>query len=174
MKQYNVGLPFERLAIDVAGPFPETNRGNKYILVAIDYFSKWPEMFAISNQEASTVADILVKNVFSRFGVPLELRSDQGRNFESKLCDLLCIRKTRTKPLHPHSDGMVERFNKTIEQHLSKVVDQHQKEWDQHILLFLMAYRAAVHNSTGQSPSKVLLGRELRLPSDVVFGAPTG
>jgi len=71
MKQYNVGLPFERLAIDIAGPFPETNRGNKYILVAIDYFSKWHEVFAIPNQEASTVADILVKNVFSRFGVPL-------------------------------------------------------------------------------------------------------
>jgi len=51
MKQYNVGLPFERLAIDVAGPFPQTNRGNKYILVAMDYFSKWPEMFAIPKKK---------------------------------------------------------------------------------------------------------------------------
>jgi len=147
-------------------------------LVTMDYFSKWPEVFAIPIQEASTVADIFVENVFSRFGVPLEFHSDQGRNFESRLferlCDLLGIRKTRTTPLHPQSDGIVERFNKTMKQHLSKVVDQHQKDWDQHIPLFLMAYRAAVHNTTGQSPSKVLFGRELPLPCDVVFGSPTG
>jgi len=134
-------------------------------------------VFAIPNQEASTVSDILLENIFSRFGVSLELHSEQGRNFESKLfqrlCDLLGIRKTRTTPFHPQSDGMVERFNKTIEQNLLKVVDQHQKDWDQHIPLFLMAYRAAVHNSTGQSPSKVLFGRELQLPCDVVFGSPT-
>jgi len=67
---------------------------------------------------------------------------------------------------------MVERFNKTIEHHLSKVVDQHQKYWDQLIPLFLMANRAAVHNSTEQPPSNVLFGRELRLPCDVVFGSP--
>lgn len=176
MKQYNVGLPFERIAVDIAGPFPETHKGNKYVLVAMDYFSKWPEVFAIPNQEASTVAEVLVNNVFSRFGIPLELHTDQGRNFESrlfqKMCDLLGIHKTRTTALHPQSDGMVERFNKTIEEHLSKMVDEHQRDWDQHIPLFLMAYRSAVHNTTGLSPSKILFGRELRLPCDLVFGSP--
>ena len=85
MKQYNVGLPFERIAIDVAGPFPETDLGNKYILVVMDYFSKWPEAFALPNQEATTISRTLVNEVFSRFGVPLELHSDQGRNFESTI-----------------------------------------------------------------------------------------
>jgi hypothetical protein len=62
--------------------FPESNRGNQYLLVAMDYFTKFPEVYAILNQEASTVADALVNNYFCRFGVTRELYSDQGRNFE--------------------------------------------------------------------------------------------
>jgi hypothetical protein len=84
MHQYNVGAPFERVAVDIAGRFPESDRGNRYLLLAMDYFTKWPEVYAIPNQESSTVADVLVNN-FCRFGVPMELHSDQGRNFESRL-----------------------------------------------------------------------------------------
>lgn len=72
------------------------------------------------------MAEALVENVVSRFGVPMELHSDQGRNFESELLGpvmkILGINKTRTSPLHPQSDGMVERFNKTILDYLSKFV----------------------------------------------------
>lgn len=177
MKQYISGAPFERIAIDVAGPFPKTNDGNKYILVAIDYFSKWPEAYAIPNQEASTVAKVLVDNMFTRFGVPLEIHSDQGRNFESNvfksICEVLGIKKTRTTPLHPQSDGMVERFNRTLEEHLSKVVEKQQRDWDRHLSLFLMAYRAAAHDSTGVTPAKIVFGRETRLPCDLIFGSPS-
>ncbi|KAG5896052.1 hypothetical protein JTB14_011047 [Gonioctena quinquepunctata] len=84
MRQYNVGSPFERIAIDIAGPFPVSDHGNKYILVAMDYFSKWAEAYALPNQEAITVADVLVKEWICRFGIPMELHSDQGRNFESQ------------------------------------------------------------------------------------------
>jgi hypothetical protein len=102
MHQYNVGPPFERIVIDITGPFPERDRGNRYFLVAMDYFTKWPEVNAIPNQEATTVADVLVTNVFCRFGVPRELHSDQGRNFESRLMqkvlERLAISKTRTTP----------------------------------------------------------------------------
>jgi hypothetical protein len=62
MHQYNVGAPFERVAMDIAGPFPQRDRGNRYLLIAMDYFTKWPEVYPISNQEASTVADTLVTN----------------------------------------------------------------------------------------------------------------
>nr|WPV71156.1 MAG: replicase [Ips erranti-like virus 3] len=176
MKQYNVGAPFERIAVDVAGPFPKTNSGNRYVLVAMDYFSKWPEVYAIPNQEAATVAEVLVDNFFCRFGVPRELHSDQGRNFESavftEVCDRLGIKKTRTTPLHPQSDGMVERFNRTLDNYLRTVVDNNQTDWDQHIPLFLMAYRSAVHDSTGKTPASVVFGRELRLPMDLLFGRP--
>jgi predicted aspartyl protease len=176
MKQYNVGAPFERIAFDIAGPFPVTDSGNKYIMVVIDYFSKWPEAYGLPNQEAVTVSRALIENWICRYGLPLEMHSHQGRNFESNVfqgvCELLGVRKTRTTPLHPQSDGMVERFNRTMEQHLSKVVDQHQRDWDRHLPLFLLVYRAVIHETTHQTPAKILFGHELRLPCDLSFGSP--
>lgn len=178
MRQYNVGSPFERIAIDVAGPFPETDVGNKYIVVVMDYFSKWVEAYALPNQEAATIADALVQNWICRFGVPLELHSDQGRNFESalfqELCRVLNIHKTRTTALHPQSDGMVERMNRTINRHLSKVVSGHQRDWDKCLHLFLFAYRSSIHETTGQTPASIIFGRELRLPCDLKFGCKPG
>ena len=176
MQLYNVGVPFERIALDVAGPFPITKNGNRYILVIADYFTKWTEAIALPNQEAETIVETLINIWVSRFGVPLELHSDQGRNFESKifqeLCQSLGIHKTRTTALHPQSDGMVERFNRTMEQHLSKMVGEQQDDWDKYLQLFLMAYRGAVHSTTGVSPAKMTFGREIRLPADIAFGKP--
>ena len=86
--------------------------GEAYLLVAMDYFTKWPEVYAIPNQAASTVADALVSKLFCCFGIPMELHSDQGWNFESRLVqevlEWLGVSKTRTIPLHLQSDGMVE------------------------------------------------------------------
>ena len=67
---------------------------------------------------------------------------------------------------------MIERFNRTFEQHLSKVVDENQTDWDQRIPLFLMAYRSSVHDTTGMTPAKLVFGREIRLPGDLMFGSP--
>ena len=85
MKQYSVGAPFERIALDIMGPLPESQQGNRYILVISDYFTRWVEAFAMADQEACTVADVLVKGFILRFGVPRQLHSDQGVQFESKL-----------------------------------------------------------------------------------------
>ena len=74
LKLYNVGAPMERIAV--------TKQGNKYLLVAMDYFTKSPEAYALPDQEAKTVATVLVQEFVRRFGTPLELPSDQGRNFE--------------------------------------------------------------------------------------------
>lgn len=176
LKLYNVGAPWERIALDVAGPFPESESGNKYFLVVMDYFTKWPEVFAIPNQEASTVADKLVHEVFCRFGVPLEIHSDQGRNFESQIfqetCRVMGAHKTRTTSYHPQSDGMVERFNQTLERYLAKVVENRQRDWDKHIQPFLLSYRSAVHESTTVTPAFANFGRELRLPADLITGIP--
>ena len=84
LKQYVVGVPMERIAIDILGPLPETPRRNKFILVVSDYFNKWTESYRIPNQEATTVAEKLVSEFICSFGVPRQLHSDQGTNFESK------------------------------------------------------------------------------------------
>ena len=174
MKTYNVGAPMERIAIDVMGPLPTTDRDNKYILVISDYFTKWTESYPMPNQEAVTVANVVVREFISRFGVPRQLHTDQGRNFESNLfqemCRILEIDKTRTTPLRPQSDGMVERFNRTLEAMLSKFVDENQTDWDLYLPLLMMAYRSSVHESTGFSPNEMMLGREALLPLDLVIG----
>jgi len=177
LQKYNVGAPFERIAMDILGPLPRTIKGNRYILVIMDYFTKWPEAIPIPDQEASTVAEELVQNWVSRFGVPMILHTDQGTNFNSalfgELCRLLRIQKTRTTALHPQSDGMVERFNRTLLNHLSIFVSKNQTDWDMHLPMLLLAYRSAVHEAIKLSPSEMMFGRSLRLPCDLLFGRPS-
>ena len=124
------GYPFERIALDIMGPLPTTESGQRYILVVGDYFTKWTEAFPIPNQEAKTVTEKLVNEVISRFGAPERIHTDQGRNFEAQLfkemCHLFSIEKTRTMPYHPQSDGMVERMNGSIQDMLAKYVAEHQ------------------------------------------------
>jgi hypothetical protein len=128
----------------------------------MDYFTKWPEVYPIPDQEASTVADALMTNFFCRFGVPRELYSDQGRNFESRLMQdvlqRLGVGKTRATPLHPQSDCMVERYVKTIEEHLRKVVSTHQRDWDERLRIFLLAYRNSTHDTSGMTPANMVFG----------------
>ncbi|XP_072042736.1 uncharacterized protein [Amphiura filiformis] len=176
MQTYTVGAPLERIAIDIMGPLPETENGNKYILVIGDYFTKWTEAYAIPNQEAITVARVVVEEFVCRFGVPRQLHSDQGRNFQSavfrEMCRLLDCDQTRTTPFHPISDGMIERFNQTVEAMLSKFVAVNQKDWDLHLPFLMMAYRTAEHDSTKVAPTEAMLGRQTELPIDLIVGAP--
>jgi hypothetical protein len=78
----------------------------------------------------------------------------------------------RTTPLHPQSDGIVEWYIKTVEEHLQKVVASNLKDWDAMLPLFLLAYRASMHDTTGFTPASLLFGRELRLPSNLLFRTP--
>uniref|UniRef100_A0AAV2KTQ3 Gypsy retrotransposon integrase-like protein 1 n=1 Tax=Knipowitschia caucasica TaxID=637954 RepID=A0AAV2KTQ3_KNICA len=178
LQQQAVGAPMERVAVDIMGPFPVSDQGNKYVMCAMDYFTKWPEAYALPDQEAETVADTLLEGMFSRFGTPDIIHSDQGRNFESRvfaaLCDRLNLQKTCTTPLHPQSDGLVERLNRTMQQQLAILTAAHQRDWDKHIPLVLMAYRSAVQNSTNCTPALLMLGREIRTPAALAYGRPPG
>lgn len=103
MARYNVGLPMERIALDILGPLPLSESGKA------DYFIKWPEAFALPNQQATTVAKVLVQEVICRFGVPLEIHSDQGRNFESALyVDCWGLQKLKT---HPYTHSLMAWLN---------------------------------------------------------------
>ena len=128
MKSYIMGGRFERIASDISGPYPTSVQGNTYILVVGDYFTKLTELYPLSNITASTVADYLFRGWIKRYGCPKEIHSDQGRLFESaifrEVCALLQIGKTRTSPLHPRPDGMVERTNRSMYNILSKYVTE--------------------------------------------------
>jgi len=105
LRIYNAGTPFEWLQMNILDPFPVSVSGNRYLLVISDCFTKWVEAFPIRNFRTKTIAEILVNQVISKFGVPLEVHTDQERNFDSRLflelALLLRIKKIRTTPLHP-------------------------------------------------------------------------
>ena len=148
--------------LNVCDPTPE---GFRYILVIADYFSKWTEAFPMKNKCADTVADILVENIILRFGMPLVIHSDQGREFENglmkSLCTLLGCTKTRTAPYHPESDGMIEIFNQTCLMMLSMFVNDRRDNWNELLPFVMHAYRTSVHESTGYSPFCLMMARNV-------------
>ena len=176
MKIQASGYPMERIATDILGELPITESGNKYILVVSDYYTKWVESFPMPNMEASTVAEIIVKEVVTRFGVPNSIHSDQGAQFESELfqemCALLQINKTRSTPYHPQSDGMGERFNATLASMLTAYANDNHSNWDTSIPFVMMAYRCAEHETTDVSPNRLMLGREVSTPFDLMYELP--
>jgi len=176
MQIYNVGSPFERVQMDILGPLPISSSGNRYLLVITDCFTKWVEAFPLSNMRTKTVTEVFVREIVCRYGVPLEVHTDQGRNFDARLvkelCQLLGIQKTRTTPLHPQSNGQVERQNKTILEYLSKYISDNQKDWDRWVSLYLLAYRSSIHATTAVTPAEMMTGNDLRLPLDLMRGPP--
>ena len=176
MQLVRSGFPMERLAIDILGELPKTENGNKYILVVADYFTKWTECFGMPNMETVTIARILVNDVISKFGIPAKIHSFQGSQFESnlftELCKLLQVEKTRTTPYHPQSDGMVERFNRTLATMLRAFVNENQRDWDEQLPYVMMAYRSTEHETTGLTPYMLMLGRETATPLDIMFEMP--
>ncbi|KII64900.1 Transposon Ty3-I Gag-Pol polyprotein [Thelohanellus kitauei] len=168
-----VDEPFCFWEVDITGPLNLTERGNKYIVVFTDHFTNWIEAYPIPDQTAQTVAQIMLDNVIARFGVPVQVHSDQGTQFESTLFHHLCmwlgIKKTKTTPYHPMGNGQVERANKTIKEMLRHHVNEWKNDWDLHLGLPLLAIRSCVCKKTKFSPAKLCYGRELRLPIDIEF-----
>ena len=169
--------PFQRIAMDIIGPLPRTQRGNRFILTICDYATRYPEALALSSIEAARIARELI-SVFARMGVPEEILSDQGTNFMSALLEeiyrLLQIKRIRTTPYHPQTDGLVERFNGTLKSMLKKFVNKSGKDWDDYLPYLLFAYREVPQESTGFSPFELLYGRRVRGPLDILRESWTG
>ena len=163
----------ERIAFDILS-FPEpTEDGNTCVLVICDYFTKWSEAFALEDHKAATVADVLVTEVFLKLGIPRFIHSDQAPEFMSELMtelhSLLEIQRTRTCPYRPQSDGLVERFNRTLIDMLSKFCNENLNDWDHHLPYLVSAYRATRNESTQCSPNLLMLGREVTFPVDLMY-----
>ena len=164
---------WERVAFDVIGPLEPTKRGNRFILVIVDYFTKWVEAFALPDHQAVTVARVIVNEWMSRYGCPLYLHCDQAPEFEGKVIAALCqffnVTKTRTAPYRPQSNGLTERCNQTLESILKCYVNEHKNDWDDKLGIALMAYRATPSATTGCTPQLLVHGSEINLPIDVMF-----
>ena len=128
-----VSGPFDRVGVDII-QVPKSFSGNQYAVVFVDYLTQWPEVFATSDQSSLTVARLLVEHVICRHGVPVELLSDRGKAFLSKLMheiyQLMGIHKANTTAYHPQTDDFVERFNRTLTDMLSKTMKAQGRDWD--------------------------------------------
>ena len=163
--------PFSRIAMDIVGPLPKSQSGNKYLLVICDYATRYPEAIPLRTIDAEHVAEELIK-LFARVGVPQEILTDQGSNFISQLLAelyrLLHVHAIRTSPYHPQTDGLVERFNQTLKNTIRRTTSKEGKNWDKMIPYLLFAYREVPQASTGFSPFELLYDREVRGPLDVL------
>jgi hypothetical protein len=160
-----IEVPFDRLALDIVGPLPKTSRGHRYILVLVDYATRYPEALPLRAATAKAVAKELML-LFSRVGIAREVLTDQGTCFMSRvmkeLLSLLQVKQLRTSVYHPQTDGLVERFNKTLKQMLKKAMDTDGKNWDQLLPHVLFAVHEVPQASTGFSPFELLYGRRPR------------
>ena len=127
-----VTQPFDRIGLDFVGPLSQTKQGNKYILVATEYVTKWPMAKPVPRATAQEVATFIKDDIVSQHGVPKSILTDQGTHFANQLIQQLCldlnIHKTQSTSYHLQINGLVERFNKTLCECLAKTCSQHKKE----------------------------------------------
>ena len=168
-----VPIPFYMIGMDIIGPLKRTKFGNVYILSIIDYFTKYAEAIALPNQKAETIARVL-EDIFSRHGAPSVIITDQGTNFQSlivsSICKLFNIEHRRTSAYHPQTDGLCERFNKTLKSLLRMTVNSDKDNWDELLPSALLAYRICKQDTTGYSPFELLYGRDPRIGLDIQEG----
>src|SRR3954454_16636756 len=165
----DAGNPFYRIGIDIVGPLPVTERKNRYIVTAMDYMTKWPKARALSEATAEQVANFIYEDIICRHGCPQKILSDRGTHFNNQLITRLMekfqIKHNLSIPYHSQTNGLVERFNRTLSESLAKLVT-HDKEWDLYIAPVLFAYRTNRHSTTKIAPFYLLYGRSARLPTD--------
>ena len=144
------------------------------MMSAIDMFSKYAFAFPIRNHEAPTLARLLVDRIFSEFGIPMQICSDLGPELQghlmTELCRVLGIQKLRSTAYRPETQGQIERFHRTLNSMLGKVVGENQRNWEYFVDPVLAAYRATQHESTQHTPNYLVFGREVNLPLDLAFG----
>jgi transposase InsO family protein len=160
---------FYRWGVDMAGPFPSTTRGNRYVLIMIEHFSKQIEVVPLPDKIAIHTAFALLQNVICRYGSPAEVITDQGTEFKGAFDDLLqqnFIEHRTTSAYHPQADGLAERAVQTVKRALRKHCEdaRHATTWDTFIPWLLMGYNCSPQASTKQSPYKLLYGTDPVLP----------
>ena len=174
-QRLHTGRPWQVVSVDLVGPFNTTPRDNTTVLVLTDHFTRWRDAIPLVDGTAEVVARALDHKVFCYFGLPERVHTDQGAQFESKLFHELCalwgVRKSKTTPYHPQSNGVVERGNKDLGEALrALLIGGDYEDWDLLLPHIMRSLRGVPHASTDETANYLMFGRELRLPDQLVYG----
>jgi hypothetical protein len=178
MQSSPVGAPWEILYMDLMGPYVKSHPGGyTFLLVVIDDFTKWVEIFPLRDATAARIGKVLEENVFCRFGMPKYLVSDNGTNFTSNIMAYFCsqwgIRQRFTSPYHPQSN-LTERANRTIKTMIRAYLEgQPHNKWADNLSFISLAINNSKQESTRYSPANLMLNRDLCLPFDLSTGVPS-
>ena len=157
--------PNMRVHVDLFGPLKTTDSGKKYILCMTDAFTKYVELVALPNKETQTVVSAIFFRWICRYGVPLEILSDQGKeflsNFAKDLYQKLGVLQTTTSPHHPQCNAQAEVANKTIAKYLSDFVDNSTLDWELYLYPLMFAYNTSFHRTIKTSPFYLTYGLSL-------------
>ena len=126
--------PWAKAGLDVSGPFPKSLSGNKYIVSFVDWYSGWPEAFAVPDKSAETIANLIIEEIYPRHGSVLELVCDNGTENINRVVretlQYLNIKQTATSYYRPQANSKVERFHRTLNDVLSKKLQDSLSTWD--------------------------------------------
>jgi hypothetical protein len=165
--------PAQRWHIDLVS-MAKSNRGNGKLCVAVDALSRWVEAAPLPDASATTVAEFVLERIFLRHGTPLQLHSDQGKEFENQLVKRLAAvvgtRKTATTAYHPQGNGLCERAHRPLVEAIAKYCSADHKDWDLYVQAAVFAHNAAPHSATGEAPYFVMTGRQPVLGIDLELG----
>ena len=165
--------PGQACGIDTLGPFPESRQGNSYIIHISDLFSGYPEAYPAPDKKAETINRLLLEKYIPTHTCMSVLLSDQGTEYVNRDLDLLSaslkIRRVKTSPYHPMTNGLTERFHDFLNKQLSKVISTDQQDWEDYLPGILLSYRVSVQEGTKYSPFFLHHGRDPVLPGDLLF-----
>jgi len=172
LRSLGVGGVGDRWALDIAGPLPMTERGNRYVIAAVEYVTRYAVAVVVANHTAESVASFLMKNVVMRFGTFRELLTDGSTELVGEVLDGLCqlvqAKQIHPVPHRPQVMGLVERFHRTWKECVSLFVHERQDNWDEWVDCAVYAYNSARHSTTNMSPNELMLGRRLRAPNELL------
>lgn len=164
---------FSHIHLDLVGPLPPC-QGKRYLLTIIDRATRWPEAYPLSNIETNTIADTLISQWISRYGVPLRISTDRGTQFESHLFNSLTesmgIQKLRTCAYHPKSNGILERYHRTLKTAIT--AGEGKRDWVSKLPFILLFLRSTVSDADNASPTQRVFNANLRLPGDLISPTP--
>jgi hypothetical protein len=163
-------LPFQKVAIDLAGPLPKTITGNVHMIVMVCYLTKWIEAVAVKDNTAFTVSQAFFKEIVCRYGCPFEVSMDNGSHFQGEFLVQLKawgMDRVRIAPYNPQANGLVERCIQTLKGSLSRTALQRTDTWDEQLPWTLLAYRNVLQKSTGYTPYSLVFGRQMMLPEQI-------